>query len=59
MLLWQWCGPKAAALIGPLAWEPPYAVGAVLKKKKIVIANQIKFFNHYVAETQPLSTVAK
>ena len=29
-LLW----PVATALIGPLAWEPPYAVGAVLKKTK-------------------------
>ena len=26
--------PAAAALIQPLAWELPYAVGAVLKKKK-------------------------
>ena len=27
-LLWLWCRPVAAALIGPLAWEPPYATGA-------------------------------
>ena len=33
-LLWLWCRLAAAALIRPLAWEPPYAVGAVLKKKK-------------------------
>ena len=26
--------PAAVAPTGPLAWEPPYAVGAVLKKKK-------------------------
>ena len=25
-LLWLW--PAAAAPIGPLAWEPPYATGA-------------------------------
>ena len=25
MLLWLWCRPEAVALIGPLAWEPPYA----------------------------------
>ena len=25
-LLWLWCRPAAAALIGPLAWEPPCAV---------------------------------
>ena len=32
--LWLWCKLEATALIGPLAWEPPYAVGAALKKKK-------------------------
>ena len=30
----QWCKPAAAALIGPLAWEPPYAESAALKKRK-------------------------
>ena len=30
-LLWLWCRPAAAALIGPLVWEPPYAMGAALK----------------------------
>ena len=34
MLLWLWYRPAAVALIGPLDWEPPYAVGAALKKKK-------------------------
>ena len=39
-LLWLWHRLAAAAPIGPLAWEPPYAVGAVQeiakrrKKKK-------------------------
>ena len=33
-LLWLWCRPAAAALIGPLAWKPPYAMGAALKDKK-------------------------
>ena len=36
-LLWLWCRPVAIALIKPLAWELPYAVGAALptaKKKK-------------------------
>ena len=32
-LLWLWCRPAAAAQIGPLAWELPYAVRAALKKK--------------------------
>ena len=29
-----WHGPAATAAIGPLAWEPPHAVGAALKKEK-------------------------
>ena len=32
-LLRLWCRPTATALIGPLAWEPPYAAGVALKKK--------------------------
>ena len=31
-LLWLWCRP--AALIRPLAWEPPYAVVAAQEKAK-------------------------
>ena len=34
VLLWLWYGPAATALIGPLAWEPPYAMGAALEKTK-------------------------
>ena len=33
-LLWLWCRPAATALIGPLAWEPPYATVAALKRQK-------------------------
>ena len=33
-LLWLWCRLAEAALIGPLAWERPYASGVDLKKKK-------------------------
>ena len=33
-LLWLWCRLAAAALIQTLAWEPPYAVGAALKRQK-------------------------
>ena len=32
--LWLWHGPAATALIQPLAWAPPYAAGAALKKQK-------------------------
>ena len=33
-LLWLWHRPEAAAPIQPLAWEPPYAAGTALKRKK-------------------------
>ena len=32
--LWLWRRPAAAPPIGPLAWEPPYAVGTTLKRQK-------------------------
>ena len=32
-LLWLW-HRLAAAPIGPLAWEPPHAIGAALEKDK-------------------------
>ena len=34
MLLWLWCKPAAVALIRPLAWELPYAMGTALKRKE-------------------------
>ena len=33
-LLWLWCRPVAPALVQPLAWEPPYAAGLALKRRK-------------------------
>ena len=33
-MLWLLRAPKAVAWIQPLAWEPPYALGAALKKQK-------------------------
>ena len=32
--LWLWCRPAAVAPSGPLAWEPPGATGAALKRQK-------------------------
>ena len=32
--LWLWCRSAAVALLQPLAWEPPYATGATIKKKR-------------------------
>ena len=33
-LLWLWRRLAATAPIGPLAWKPPYAVEAALKRPK-------------------------
>ena len=33
-LLWLWCRPVATALVGPLAWESPYATGVALERQK-------------------------
>ena len=33
-LLWLWCRLEGTALMGPLAWEPPYAAPVALKSKK-------------------------
>ena len=33
-LLWLWRRPVATAPIRPLAWEPPYAMGAAQEKAK-------------------------
>ena len=32
-LLWLWCRPAAVAPIRPLAWEPPHATTAALKRQ--------------------------
>ena len=34
VLLWLWCRLVAIAPIGPLAWEPPHAMGVALEKMK-------------------------
>ena len=34
VLLWLWWRPAAAAPIPPLVWEPPYAAGVALKRRK-------------------------
>ena len=33
-LLWLWRRPVATALTGPLAWEPPHAASAALKRQR-------------------------
>ena len=58
-LLWLWCRLAATALIGPLAWEPPYATGAALKrlkkKKKIIYY----VFNQHNQCCSPFPQLAK
>ena len=34
ILLWLWHRPVATAPIGPLAWEPPYAMGTAQRNSK-------------------------
>ena len=34
VLQWLWHRPSATAPIEPLAWEPPYAASAALKRQK-------------------------
>ena len=48
------CKPAAAALIGPLAWELPYASGAALKKKKKSKQNKTHTHNVKSANTRAL-----
>ena len=50
-LLWQWYRPAATAPIPPLAWELPYASGAVLKRLKkksfVIKPNMLINQNYY------------
>ena len=40
--MWLWYRSSDTALIGPLAWDPPHAVGVVLKSKKKKKITRIK-----------------
>ena len=40
VLLWPWHRTATAALIQSLAWEPPYAAGAALKRQEKKIRNK-------------------
>ena len=42
VLLWLWQRLAAVAPIQPLAWEPPYAMGMALKKKKKKTIREVK-----------------
>ena len=45
VLLWLWCRPAGTAPIRRLAWESPYGVGA-LKKKKDKISHHLHSIPH-------------
>ena len=49
VLLWLWYRLVATAPIGPLAWEPPYAMGVVLKTflKIEKIKNSTSITSHF------------
>ena len=44
-LLWLWCRLEATTPIRPLAWEPPYASGAALKRQKDK-TNKVAMYTH-------------
>ena len=58
VLLWLWCRPVATALVRPLAWEPPYVVGAALEKtkKKKEIVSFFFFFQSFYMPVTVLNT---
>ena len=47
-LLWLWRRLAATTPIRPLAWEPPYAVGAALKGQKTKIKKSILYTTNNV-----------
>ena len=53
-LLWLCCRLAAAAPVGPLAWEPPYAVGVALKRQKT--ETEKKLFHNLLVGKNSLST---
>ena len=56
--IWLWCRPAAIAPIQPLAWEPPYAAGAVLKRQKTKDKKKKKkkFLSYYQLRGEQCST---
>ena len=42
-LPWLWCRPAATAVIKPLPWELPYAMGVALKRQKEKVYDLICF----------------
>ena len=57
VLLWLWCRLATVAPIRPLAWEPPYAMCAALKrpkkKKKGKKKNSVRVFLLWLSSKVP------
>ena len=56
-LLWLWCRLAAMALIQPLAWELPHALGVALKtpkKKFILIMHNTLFLGSHTSKAPGL-----
>ena len=49
-MLWLWHRPVATAPIRPLAWEPPYAVGAALKNKQTKKKEMAKILHRHFSK---------
>ena len=56
-LLWLWCWPVAIALIGPLAWETPYAMRAAQEMEKRQEKKRQKMMHIGVGTGQPVGLV--
>ena len=56
-LLWLGHRLVATALIGPLAWEPPYAAGAALQRQKNKKEREKKRKKGYVPSSQETKQV--
>ena len=50
-LLWLWHRSVAVAPVQPLAWEPPHASGAALKRKQNKPTKNLKVNNGYLCMT--------
>ena len=61
VLLWLWCRPAVTAPVGPLAREPPYALGMAQEMSKIPEQQQQqqqqqRYHSNLEAKDNPFST---
>ena len=63
-MLWLWHRLGAIAPIGPLVWEPPYAMGVAIKEtkrpqKREIILYQFPFIYFLISSTNMIKDVTK